>query len=89
MLIIGSDDSRVSSLGKGLSFEVEARRGSLDMGTSTVEVSSKACTPRARWPLNGGLRSRGNTHSRKSPAKTGRGNPRPNVTNLSLLNSNL
>ncbi|MGK7898563.1 MAG: hypothetical protein AB4372_34345 [Xenococcus sp. (in: cyanobacteria)] len=28
---------------KRLSFEVEARRGNLDMGTSTVEVSSKAC----------------------------------------------
>ena len=41
MLIIGSNDLRVLSLGKGLSFAVEARRGSLDMGTSTIEVSSK------------------------------------------------
>ena len=52
-----------SRVPKGLSFAVEARRGSLDMGTSTVEVSSKggrdvggclrhfsrpSCTPRAR-----------------------------------------
>ncbi len=66
MLIIGSNDSRVPSLVKGLSFAVEARRGFLaisnrSFGGCLRHFSRPSCTPRARLPLNGGGRDREET----------------------------